>query len=128
MKLNIFIISSLLVLSACESAKKEATESPLQTEVEKLHDVVMIPYMEIDDLKTKLATASNKTQADSLSAVLTQAQKDMDTWMETYKFKELPTMPAQEAEAYLQGEKTKILDIQTRTESSVKAAKALLTK
>ncbi|MFT4031024.1 MAG: hypothetical protein QM669_01260 [Siphonobacter sp.] len=132
MKKNIWLVAAICSLMACENADHKKLES-LQKEVESMHDKLMGPYMEIEDLRTEIRQKISKdttgqAQAELILLELTQAEKGMDNWMNNYNGDTLENLSAEEGEKYLLSEKKKVTQVESLTNASVASAKQFLKK
>lgn len=133
MKSYLLMGSALLVLGL--AACNDPVET-LENEVIGYHDVVMPQTMEVQKMHKQIsrladsllaAPAPDSLRAASAQALLTElkaAETGMMTWMA--EFERPKGKPREEALAYLNGEKNKILKVKQMTEESLAKAQAFL--
>lgn len=132
MKKYVLALLAAGALAACQNPKSQELEA-LQKEVEGMHDKIMAPYMQIEDLREEIRQqvakdSTRKASADSLISALTLAEKGMDDWMSGYNGDTLLAISPEEGHKYLLQEKAKVNLVETRTTESVAAAKRFLKK
>lgn len=119
-------------LAACQNPPSEDL-SKFQKEVEGMHDKIMGPYMQIEDLREAIRQqvakdTTTRAQGDSLILALTKAEEGMNDWMANYNGDTLLDLSADQGRVYLEAEKKKVTAVEEQTNSSVAAAKAFLKK
>lgn len=132
MKKYVLALLAAGAFTACQNPKSAELET-LQKEVEGMHDKIMAPYMQIEDLREEILQqvakdSTRKASGDSLITALTLAEKGMDDWMSNYNGDTLLAISPEEGHKYLLQEKDKVNHVEALTNESVAAAKRFLKK
>jgi uncharacterized protein YceH (UPF0502 family) len=132
----VLLLSGLLF--ACNSKKAAEDVAKLKDEVMTVHDKLMPESLEAENLTAQLEERlaklnkkdknyeAQKAQIDSLTALLTDAQDEMMTWMNEYSDDSLSKMNDADAIKYLESEKRKINQVKELTDKNFGTVKDYL--
>lgn len=138
------LIWSLFILTSCGKDAKQEKLASLETEVMAIHDEVMPKMDDIMNLKSQLSKkiqsidsmqnvgissntlAEQRIQAVDLNQKLNESDKLMMDWMHAYKGDSAKKLKSEEAIAYFEKEREKILLVKQNTLKSVQEAKTFL--
>jgi len=144
MKSYLLIFGLLLLICGCgkDANKDKAVE--LEAEVMAIHDEVMPQMDDIMTLKSKLSKkiqsidslqnvgisgntlAEQKIKAADLNQKLNESDKLMMAWMHEYRGDSAKKLKSEEAVAYFEKEKEKILAVKQTTVKSIQEVKTFL--
>ena len=123
----------MVLLGACQSKSEKADDvsGTVQNKVEGLHDQLMKPYMEFDDLKEKIrqqiaANPGLRVQGDSVLGMLNVAGANMDAWMMNYSADTLKHLDATAGKNYMENQMNDMLKLREQIETAHTKAHAFL--
>jgi hypothetical protein len=144
MKSYLLIFALLLLLCGCSTDANKDKAVELEAEVMAIHDEVMPQMDDIMTLKSKLSKkiqsidslqnvgisgntlAEQKIKAADLNQKLNESDKLMMAWMHEYRGDSAKKLKSEEAVAYFEKEKEKILAIKQTTVKSIEEVKTFL--
>lgn len=144
MKNYLLAATTLLLIYGCDSNAEKDKITGLETEVLTLHDEVMPKMDEIMTLKSQLSKkiqrmdsiqnegissitfAEERIKAVDLNQKLNESDKLMMQWMHEYRGDSAKKLKSDQALAYFEKEKEKILNVKQTTLKSIQEAKTFL--
>lgn len=144
MKYSLTSLLFLALLSGCDNEGKKDKVSELEAEVMTIHDEVMPQMDEIMTLKSKLSKkilsmdslqnegissntiAEQRIKAVDLNQKLNESDKLMMSWMHEYRGDSAKKLKPENAAAYFEQEKEKILQVKQVTLKSIQEAQTFL--
>jgi len=144
MKNYLLAATSLLLIYGCDSNAEKDKITGLETEVLTIHDEVMPKMDEIMTLKSQLSKkiqsmdslqnegissitfAEERIKAVDLNQKLNESDKLMMQWMHEYHGDSAKKLKSDQALAYFEKEKEKILNVKQTTLRSIEEAKTFL--
>jgi hypothetical protein len=126
-------IMSLLVLSLCFSCTtaEEKLSTELQAKVLELHDTLMPQTEELIKLKSSLDSLSHgkdSVHVQQLMTALGKADQSMMDWMHQFSLDSLSKLDVGPKVNYLKAQYVALSDLQSKTDSSLHAAKTYLSR
>ena len=144
MKYSVPALLLSLALFSCDKEAKQDKVSELEAEVMTIHDEVMPQMDAIMTLKSQLSKkiqsmdslqnegissntiAEERIKAVDLNQKLNESDKLMMNWMHTYRGDSAKKLKSENAVAYFEKEKEKILEVKHTTLKSIQEAKTFL--
>ena len=144
MKNYLLAATALFFLYGCDSNGEKDKITGIESEVLTIHDEVMPQMDEIMTLKSKLSRkiqsmdslqnegissitfAEERIKAVDLNQKLNESDKLMMQWMHEYRGDSAKKLKADQALAYFEKEKEKILNVKQTTLKSIQEAKTFL--
>ncbi|TLV01297.1 viral A-type inclusion protein [Dyadobacter luticola] len=144
MKSSLLFFGLLIFIFACSKDANKDKAVELENEVMAIHDEVMPQMDDIMSLKSKLSKkiqnidslqnvgisgnslAEQRIKAVDLNQKLNESDKQMMTWMHEYRGDSAKKLKSEEAVAYFEKEKEKILAVKQTTVKSIQEVKTFL--